>query len=158
MLTRRLLTLALLAACAITAQEIKVTGAVKRALTLTAGDLSKLPRAAVKTTSNGLENTYNGVWLDEILNRADIPQGGELRGKALAAYVLATAQDGYQVLFSLAELDPGFIDNEILVADTASGKPRSGVQGHFRLIVPKDKPDARSVRMLTKLAVMQVRK
>jgi hypothetical protein len=87
-----------------------------------------------------------------------VPQGKELRGKALAGYVLAEAQDGYRVVFSLAELDPSFIDNEILLADTANGKPLSGVEGRFRIIVPKDKPGARSVRMLTKLEVVQVTK
>ena len=51
------------------------------------------------------------------------------------------------------ELDPAFIDNEILLADTANGKPLFGAQA-----VPKDKPGARSVRMLTKLEVVQVRK
>jgi hypothetical protein len=66
-------------------------------------------------------------------------------------------QDGYHVLFSLGELDPSFIDNRILLADTANGKPLSGAQGRYRLVVPKDKPGARSVRMLTRLEVVQVR-
>jgi hypothetical protein len=69
--------------------------------------------------------------------------------------VLAEAQDGYQVLFSLGELDPSFIDDEILLADTANGKPLFGALGQFRLVVPKDEPAARSVRMLTKLEVVQ---
>jgi hypothetical protein len=34
----------------------------------------------------------------------------------------------------------------------------SGVQGRFRLVVPKDKEGARSVRMLAKLEVVQLRK
>ena len=34
--------------------------------------------------------------------------------------VVAEAQDGYEVVFSLGELDPAFIDNEILLADTAN--------------------------------------
>lgn len=82
----------------------------------------------------------------------------ELRGNALAAYALAAAQDGYQVVFSLGELDPSFIDNEILLADTANGKPLSGEPGRFKLVVPKDKPAARSIRMLSKLEVVQLRK
>jgi len=57
-----------------------------------------------------------------------------------------------------AKLDPSFIDNEILLADTANGKPLFGAQGRFRLVVPKDKPGARSVRMLMKFDVVQVRK
>lgn len=71
-----------------------------------------------------MDTVYEGVWLHEVLKKAGVPQGGELRGKALAGYVLAEAQDGYQVVFSLGELDPAFIDNEILLADTANGKPR----------------------------------
>ena len=137
---------------------VQVTGAVKQALTLTADDLAKMPRASVKTMSNGMETVYEGVWLHEVLKQAGVPQGSELRGKALSSYVVAEAQDGYQVVFSLGELDPAFIDNEILLADTANGKPLFGAQGRFRLVVPKDKPGARSIRMLTKLEVVQVRK
>jgi DMSO/TMAO reductase YedYZ molybdopterin-dependent catalytic subunit len=161
MYKRRLL-LGMLAASLLRGQEpqpaIQVTGAVKQALTLTADDLARMPRATVRTSNNGMETVYEGVWLHQVLKKAGVPQGSELRGKALASYVLAEAQDGYQVVFSLAELDPAFIDNEILLADTANGKPLFGAQGRFRLVAPKDKPGARSVRMLTKLEVVQVRK
>jgi DMSO/TMAO reductase YedYZ molybdopterin-dependent catalytic subunit len=162
MYTRRSLVLGFLAAgllCGQDAQQsIQVTGDVKQSLTLTADDLAKMPRATVRTMNNGMETVYEGVWLHEVLKRAGVPQGNELRGKALAGYVLAEAQDGYQVVFSLGEVDPAFIDSEILLADTANGKPLFGAQGRFRLVVPKDKPGARSVRMLTKLDIVQLRK
>jgi DMSO/TMAO reductase YedYZ molybdopterin-dependent catalytic subunit len=162
MYTRRFLVLGLLAAGLLTAQDapptVQVTGAVKQALTLSADDLAKMPRASVRTANAGMETVYEGVWLYDVLKMAGVPQGGELRGKALAGYVLAEAQDGYQVVFSLGEVDPAFIDNEILLADTANGKPLFGAQGRFRLVVPKDKPGARSVRMLTKIEVVQLRK
>lgn len=162
MYTRPLFVAGLFTLCLLPAQDgqqsVQVTGAVKQALTLSADDLSKMPRASVRTTSNGMETVYEGVWVYEVLKRAGVPQGSELRGKALASYVLAEAQDGYQVVFSLCELDPAFIDNQILLADTANGKPLSGGQGRFRLVVPKDKPGARSVRMLTKLDVVRLGK
>ena len=162
MYTRRWLILGVLAARLLPAQDaqpsVQVTGAVKQALTITTDDLAKMPRASVRTTNGGMETVYDGVWLHEVLKKAGVPQGSELRGKALSSYVLAQAQDGYQVVFSLGELDPAFIDNEILLADTANGKPLFGAQGRFRLVVPKDKPGARSVRMLTKLEVVQLRK
>jgi DMSO/TMAO reductase YedYZ molybdopterin-dependent catalytic subunit len=162
MYTRRLCLGFLLSAGMLAAQEpatnVQVTGAVKQPLMLSADDLARMPRAAVTTTSNGMQTKYEGVWLHEVLKRAGAPQGETLRGKALAGFVLAEAQDGYQVVFSLGELDPAFIDNEILLADTANGKPLFGAQGRFRLVVPKDKPGARSVRMLTKLEVVQLRK
>jgi hypothetical protein len=107
---------------------------------LSADDLAKMPRASVRTSSSGMETVYQGVWLREVLKKAGVPQGSELRGKALAAYVLAEAQDGYQVVFSLGELVPALIDNEILLADTANGNALFGAQGRFRLVVPRDKP------------------
>lgn len=162
MYTRRSFLLVVVATALGFAQDaqvsLQITGDVKQPVTLTADDLAKMPRASVRTSSNGMETVYDGVWLHEVLKRAGVPQGSELRGKALASYVLAEAQDGYQVVFSLGELDPAFIDNEILLADTANGKPLFGAQGRFRLVVPKDKPGARSVRMLTKLQVVQLRK
>lgn len=140
------------------AATVQITGAVKQPLTLTADDLAKMPRASVRTMSNGMETVYEGVWIHEVLKKAGVPLGTELRGKALASYVVAEAQDGYQVVFSLGELDPGFTSNEILLADTANGKPLFGAQGRFRLVASKDKAGARSVRMLTKLEVVQLRK
>jgi DMSO/TMAO reductase YedYZ molybdopterin-dependent catalytic subunit len=162
MYTRRLLFLVVLAANLLPAWEgqpsVQVTGSVKQALSLTADDLEKMPRASVRATNDGMETVYEGVWLHEVLKKAGVPQGSALRGKALSSYVLAAGQDGYQVVFSLGELDPAFIDNEILLADTAEGKPLFGAQGRFKLVVPKDKPGARSVRMLTKIEVVQLRK
>jgi hypothetical protein len=49
-------------------------------------------------------------------------------------------------------------DTPILVADKANGKPLFGENGAFRLVSPKDKRGARSVRMLTKIEVVQARK
>src|SRR5262245_54873240 len=155
-------TLTVIALARVGAQEasalLQVAGDVEHPLTLSADDLSKMPRASVKTMNDGIETAYEGVWVHEILKKAGVPQGSALRGKALASYVLAEAQDGYQVVFSLAELDPGFIDNQILLADSANGKPLFGAQGRYRLVVPKDRPGARSVRMLTKLEVIRLRK
>jgi DMSO/TMAO reductase YedYZ molybdopterin-dependent catalytic subunit len=162
MKTRRLLLIAAVATAAVVAQDapsgLQISGAVKQPLTLTSDDLAKMPRASVKTTSNGLETTYEGVWLHEILKRAGVPLGGELRGKALTSYLLVEAKDGYQVLFSLAEIDPAFTENQVLVADKADGKSLVGSQGPFRLVAAKDKPGARSVRMVTKIEVVQLRK
>lgn len=44
--------------------------------------------------------------------------GEQFRGPLMTTYVIAEASDGYRVLFALAELDSGFMNSEILVADT----------------------------------------
>ncbi len=152
----------LLFAAMLTAQQsspsVAVTGLAAQPLVLTAPILAQMPRATVTTVNGGIETRYEGVWLHEILRKAGVPLGEQLRGPALTTYVLAEAQDGYQVVFSIGELDPALADNQILLADTANGKPLFGEDGNFRIVAAREKRAARSVRMLTKLEVVQLRK
>ena len=163
MITRRHCLGWLLTPGLLSAQEnqtsIQVTGAVKQPLTIAADNLAKMPRASVYKTSSGMETLYEGVWVHEILKKAGAPQGSALRGKALAGYVLAESQDGYQVFFSLAALDPAFIDNEILYLRTRlMASPCSVRRRDSRWLYTRTSTGARSVRMLTKLEVVQLRK
>lgn len=137
---------------------VEVAGAFAQPLKLTLADLSAMPRASLETSNDGVSVKYEGVWLHDILKKAGVPSGTDLRGKALASYLVAEAQDGYQVVFSLAELDPGFTDNAVLLADRADGQPLTGAEGPFRLVAPKDKRGARSVRMLKKIEIVFLRK
>ncbi len=136
-----------------------VAGDVGTALSLTATDLKALPRARVEVkTEDGTTNVYEGVLVGELLKRAGAPVGAQLRGDAVASYVVASASDGYQVVFSIAELDPAFTSNDIMVADTVDGKPLFGNQGAFRIVAPKDSRGARSIRMLQRIEVVRLRK
>src|SRR4030095_6291260 len=93
--------------------SISVSGSVTTPLTLTAESLAQMPRATATVSSGGIDTQYEGVWLHEILKKAGLPAGEGLRGKMLTTYVLAEAQDGYQVVFSLGELDPMLGDTPI---------------------------------------------
>lgn len=144
-----------------TAPESKlvVTGDVPTPLTLSAGDLAAMPHESAEIPdADGAKTTYEGVPLQEILKKAGIPFGRQMRGKDLAGYVLASAKDGYQIVFSLGELDPDLGGLRVLVADKRDGKPLFEYQGPFRLLLPNDKAGARSVRMLEKLEVVKLRK
>jgi len=138
--------------------SIAVTGAVAQSLTLTAADLASMPRATATTTSDGMSTTYEGVWVSEVLKKAGAPLGGALRGAALSTYVVASATDGYQVVFSLGELDPEMTEGKYLLADKANGQPLFGENGAFRLVIPNDKRGARAIRMLSSLNVVQLKK
>ena len=100
--------------------------------------------------------TYEGVLLGELLARAGAPLGAELRGNNVATYVLAKARDGYQVVFSLAEVDPAFTGSQIIVADSVDGKPLFDYQGPLRSVAPGDKRGARSLRMLERIEIVRV--
>ena len=138
--------------------KLTIAGDIAQSQTLTGQDLAKMQRASVAWSERGPKVTYQGVSLYEVLKRAGAPLDKELSGNALASYVLAEARDGYQATFALAEIDPGFTDNQILVADTADGQPLPQTQGPLRLIVPGDKKGARAVRMLERLTVVRLRK
>jgi len=137
---------------------LAVNGDVGTALSLTPADLKSMPRTRVEVKEDGRTSIYEGVLVGEILNRAGGPLGPELRGAAIATNVVASTTDGYQVVFSIGELDPGFTSNDIIVADTIGGKPLSAYQGPLRIVAPKDARGARSVRMLTRLEVVRLEK
>jgi DMSO/TMAO reductase YedYZ molybdopterin-dependent catalytic subunit len=138
--------------------QLSVGGDVQTPLSLSLADLSAFPRKTLKVMNEhtGKEETYQGVPLAEILKRAGVPQGSALRGAALATYVRAEGQDGYSVIFSLAELDVGIQDSDVMVADTMDGGPIGDKLGPFRLVAPHEKRPARWVRMLRSITVVKV--
>jgi DMSO/TMAO reductase YedYZ molybdopterin-dependent catalytic subunit len=140
------------------AAALAVAGDVKTPLALTLADLKALPRTRVEMKEDGRIVVYEGVLVGELLKRASAPVGSEMRGNAVASYVVASASDGYQVVFSLAELDPGVTSNDIIVADTVDGKALFAYQGPLRIVAPKDSRAARSVRMLQRLEVVRLKK
>jgi DMSO/TMAO reductase YedYZ molybdopterin-dependent catalytic subunit len=138
---------------------LTVSGDIAAPLMLKAEDLAAMPREKVTIPDqDGTQVEYEGVPLREILKKAGAPLGNQLRGKALATYVLAKAHDGYQVVFTLGELDASFGNAKIIVADKRDGKPLFGYQGPFRLVCPDDKAGARSVRMLETLEIVRLQK
>jgi len=136
-----------------------LAGDVPKPITWTVAELKTLPRTTVSAVQeDGRTLKFEGVLVSELLTRAGAIVGGEPRGSALTTYVLASANDGYQILFSLSELDSGFSDHQIIVADTVDGKPLSESQGPLRVVAPRDKRGARSVRMLERLDVVRLKK
>ena len=110
------------------------------------------------TEEDGSKVVYEGVLLREVLAKAGVPVGNKLRGKALASYIVAKAQDGYQVVFTLGEMDASFGNAQIIVADKRDGKPLFGYQGPLRLTLPGDKAGARSVRLLESIEFVRLAK
>ena len=116
---------------------------------LTAADFAKLTRRTVKATDHEQNvATFEGVLLREALQPLGLPFGKDLRGKALTIYLLIEAQDGYQVVFTLPELDGLFTDKVVLLADRRDGKPLSEKEGPLRIVVPDEKRQARWIRQV----------
>ena len=123
-----------------------------RTVIMTAADLVAMPRHSVTANQHGKEVTYEGVYMRDVLAKAGVPFGADLKGKALSMYVLATAHDGYAVVYTLTEMDPAFSEGDLLIADKVGGPP----EGPFRVIAPHDRKPARSLRMLESIDVVEV--
>ncbi|HEX5229893.1 MAG TPA: molybdopterin-dependent oxidoreductase [Bryobacteraceae bacterium] len=144
--------------CAQTLATLSVTGDVATPLKLSADELAKMPRETASVDGPNGKVQYEGVALREVLARAGAPMGKQLRGKALASYVIAKARDGYQVVFSVGEIDAAFGNAQVIIADRRDAKPLPENQGPLRLVCPNDHEGARSVRMLESLELVRLQK
>jgi hypothetical protein len=121
--------------------------------TFSEADLAKLPRVSISIMDHGKEATFEGTELRHMLAAVDVASGEKLRGKDLTSYVLIEAADGYRALFALPELDAAFTDRKTILADHRDGKPLSGAEGPFRVVVEGEKRLARSVRQVIRISV-----
>jgi DMSO/TMAO reductase YedYZ molybdopterin-dependent catalytic subunit len=138
------------------ATVLKVGGQVPHPLSLSAADLLAMPRRVVETKDHdGKAARFEGVTLTDVLKAAGAPLGDALRGPQLSKLVLVTAADGYRVVFTLPELDPGFTDDLVLLADRRDGQPLAEREGPLRLVVPHEKRQARWVRKVMQLLIVE---
>lgn len=134
--------------------QLIVGGEVEKPLTLSAEGLKTLPRQTVRAKSHdGPVVAYEGVPLFEILQAAGVKFGKDLRGPALARYLVVEAADGYKAVFALPELDPASTDAVVLLADHGDGKPFDAKEGPLRLVLPAEKRHSRWVRQVVKLTI-----
>lgn len=135
---------------------IELVNEIGQKTNLVRAELSKLPRVTVKATEHGTATTFEGVSFVEVLKLGGVEFGEKLRGNRLASYVLVEAADKYQVVFSLAELDPGFTDKVVILADKRDGKPLPENAREWQIVVPDEKRPGRWIRQVVGLKIILV--
>ncbi|WP_428331398.1 molybdopterin-dependent oxidoreductase [Mucilaginibacter sp.] len=134
--------------------SVKVTGEVITPLDLKLADLTQFKQTEViRKDKDGNDHKYSGVVLSDILAKAGVTLGKDLRGKNLTKYILIEAIDGYQVVFALAELDKDFTNRTIILANQIDGKPLAATEGPFRIIVQDEKKPARCIKQVISIKV-----
>lgn len=137
---------------------LHVDGQIYNPLTLTADDLqNNYPSQSVDVTylsgQDTVSSSFTGVLLWDILSNAQVNYNADVHNDKLSFYIVATASDGYQAVVSLAEIDPEFGNQPILVAFAEQGEPIADEEGALRLIVPSDGRGGRYVSGLVSLSV-----
>lgn len=137
---------------------LTVNGEGLNNLSLTAEQLSAMPHVNIQVQRrDGTHTRFEGISLIGILKEAGLAVGEDLRGKGLTRFVQVTGEDGYEVVFSLPELDPGFSEGSVILADVENGKPLDAEDGPYRLVVPGEKRQARWVKNVVRIQVMDGR-
>ena len=125
--------------------------------TLSLADLQAMPQTTVTVFNahNKQNETYAGPLVSDVLAKAGVALSEETQHAILDSYVIAAGTDGYFVLFSGAELQPGLHKPQTIIALTQAGQPL-GQNGAFQLIDTGEVKPARWVRNLTSLTVVPV--
>ena len=142
---------------------LAVTGMVETPLTLTLADLRKLPPASggeiAVTRHNGDKaetiTSYKGVRLRDILDKAVLDAPGHNDVKKIA--IIASATDGYAVVFSWGELYNSPAGESIIVYYEKNGKALDDNDGEIALISAQDiRTGPRHVKWLNGIEVRKL--
>jgi DMSO/TMAO reductase YedYZ molybdopterin-dependent catalytic subunit len=142
------------------AASVRVEGALPNSATLTKADLEKLGAVTVPWTSHGQTHQVTGVRVDTVLVSLGFtpgPMGKDVsvkeKVKGYRQVLVATARDGFQAVFSCAEVSQGMGPTAAYIVWQVDGQPLSAEVGPLRLVVTTDGEPARSIRQLSQLHV-----
>lgn len=136
--------------------SLRVEGNVTQAISLTVEDLKRYPVHTVdyalrSEAEHAMANAvpprrYTGCLLRDVLTAAKPTEQGprDLR----KSYVVVSASDGYQVVFSWAELFISPAGDSVLVAYARDGAPLDQGEGPMALVAGTDTRPARHVKWL----------
>jgi hypothetical protein len=118
----------------------------------TPATLAALPHKTITVFNEHakVKQTYTGVPLLDLLTPLGVP--AKPHGKDFVLYLVAEGSDGYQVVYSVAEVDPDVQDSTVIVADTLDGKALAD-KGPLQLVATGQKRPARWVRNLVAVRV-----
>ncbi|CAG0967589.1 hypothetical protein MTYP_01078 [Methylophilaceae bacterium] len=144
-------------------QSITVSGAVEHALILSVDDLRQFPQHQVGEVSlvcqsganvGKLEN-FKGVRLRDILERAVVKIAGHNDVKKMV--IIASASDGYKVVFSWSEVFNSPIGESVMVFFEKDGLPLADDEGRIAMVSAKDiRTGPRHVKWLQDLEVRKI--
>lgn len=124
--------------------------------TVTIGSADFTSRTTLVLSIHGDEHLFEGMPLSQILAAVGAPTGRDLRGNELSSVVLITCRDGYQVAFSLAEIDPGMTTRQVILADSMDAAAIGPEDGPYRLVAEGDLRPARSARQVVRIEVLRL--
>ena len=142
------------------AQAFVLTGLVENPKTFTEADLAAYPSVTLSVAfgaGQGFQTgRYTGVQLWDLLVEARVQLDPTRNNDRLRKYIVVTGSDGYEAIFSLAEVDPDFGAEVILIAYAKDGQPLPQNEGMARAIIGTDKRGGRLVSNVVRIEIRDV--
>jgi DMSO/TMAO reductase YedYZ molybdopterin-dependent catalytic subunit len=139
---------------------LSVSGNVAEPLMLTVDDLRRYPAHAVDYSPRGMRSPaatdesarhYTGCLLRDVLSTA---KPTEAKARDLRkSYVVASASDGYEVVFSWAELFVSNVGDNVFIVYERDRTPLPDDEGRVALVTLGDRGPARHVKWLRALSL-----
>ena len=129
---------------------VQIGGLVTAPMVIDAALFDATPQTEVTTLptsrrggAKALARVYRGVRLYDLLDRAGIVLDDTVNEDFMNKIIVATSTDGYAAVIAGGEIEPRFMNGDIVIA-------RDG-DGSFRLVVPFDLSIGRSVKSLASI-------
>jgi hypothetical protein len=143
---------------AVFAQSVAIGGEVPKPYMLDASTMKQMKHVTLNLKGHdGQQHRYSGVLLADVLTQADVTVGEGSAKRVVKSYVLVNAEDKYQAVYAMAEFEPMFTGNQIIVADEVDGKPLPTGTGPFQMIVPGEKKFGRWVRQVKEIKLVTIK-
>jgi DMSO/TMAO reductase YedYZ molybdopterin-dependent catalytic subunit len=142
---------------------VSISGNVAEPVSLTVADLKRYPaheiqyvagRGADHKTGDEPARQYTGCLLRDVLAAAKPTESK--RHELRKSYIVAAASDGYEVVFSWAELFISPIGDSVYIVYARDGVPLADDEGRIALIAVTDTRPARHVKWLQTLMLRAV--
>jgi|SRR5215469_5233670 len=142
---------------AVPSTQLTIRGIDGKSITMSPEELAALPHKSVSVFNEHAKanETYSGVALADLLAKVGVPLGEKVHGKLFLTGIIAEGTDKYDVLFSLAEVDPSIHTGDVIIADSVNGH-KLDKEGAFKIVSTEEKRPARWVRNLTAISVIAV--
>lgn len=147
------------------APAIEIRGDVSKPGPVSVSDLSALGEVRATWTLHGKSHAVTGVPLEKLLRRVGWDPG--VMSKTVApsekragykSVVVVTARDGFQAVFSAAELTEGMGGSQVLLVQRIDDQPLPAEQGPLRLVVPSDREPSRSLYQIARIDLVDMRR
>jgi hypothetical protein len=125
--------------------------------TLAPSNVAKLPRQTVKVTSHDKEAEFSGPALMDVLKSCGVEFGEKLKGRHASTVAVLDAADGYRIVITLLEIDPATTDKIAVLADQRDGSPLGTKEGPYRLVLPGEKREIRSIRNVSTIHIVNLK-